>query len=311
MRAVIRWGVCLAVVLIGSASVSVAQSHLNLLDAVERFQAAWGVDISYASSTLEGLRTKWARPVATDAESDMELLLQGTCVTFIRQPSGTFILESPVSTLAGIVRAQDSGIPLRGAHIYFAGTSEGTTSDPDGDFTLTTTRCGPARIAISHVGYLSDIREVELLADSTLLVEIRLSEWVIQERGFEVTATPLPSDLPLIISAYPSEMDTRESEDLKQPTGLGTAEVPRNVGDIAGLYVDPSNSDIHMQGGGLGEHQFQLDGSKIFEPVRLGLFGLFNPSAISHVTVRKAGYDVEWGSYLDGIINAEHSIERN
>ena len=118
MRAVIRWGVCLAVVLIGSASVSVAQSHLNLLDAVERFQAAWGVDFSYASSTLEGLTTKWTGPVAIDAESDLELMLQGTCVTFIRQPSGTFTLESPVSTLTGIVRAQETGIPLRGVHIY-------------------------------------------------------------------------------------------------------------------------------------------------------------------------------------------------
>lgn len=309
MRAVIRWGVCLAVVLIGGASVSVAQSHLNLLDAVERFQAAWSVDISYASSTLEGLRTEWAGPVATDAESDLELLLEGTCVTFIRQPSGTFILESPVTALSGIVRAQETGIPLRDVHISFVGTSEGTISDLNGHFILTTTRCGPARIAISHVGYLSDIRGVELIADSTLLMEIWLSEWVIQERGFEITATPLPSELPLAVSAYPFEMDTRGPEDLMRPSGLGAPEVPRNLGDIPGLYVDPSNSDIHMQGGGRGEHQFQLDESPIFEPVRLGLFGLFNPSAISQVTVRKAGYDVEHGSYLDGIINAEHSID--
>ncbi len=310
MRAVIRWGVCLAVVLIGSASVSVAQSHLNLLDAVERFQAAWGVDISYASSTLEGLRTEWTGPVATDAESDLEFLLQGTCVTFVRQPSGTFILEDPVSTLTGIVRAQETGIPLRDVHISLVGTSEGTTSNLNGNFTLTTARCGPARIAVSHVRYQTVIREVELLSASNPLIEIWLSEWVIQARGpVEVIAPRIPPEPTLVISPYPREMDTRGPEDLRQTTGVGTYDVPGNLWDIPGLYVDPSNSDIHIQGGGRGEHRFQLDGSPIFEPIHLGLFGIFNPFAIRQVTVRKAGYDVEWGSSLAGIINAEHSID--
>ena len=264
MRAVIRWGVCLAVVLMGSASVSVAQSHLNLLDAVERFQAAWGVDISYTSSTLEGLATEWTGPVASDAESDLELMLQGTGVTFIRQPSGTFILESSVSTLTGIVRAQETGIPLRDVHIYLAGTpEEGTISDLNGNFTLTTTPRSTAKIAISHVRYQTVIREVELLADSTLLIEIWLSEFVMQGREIEIIAPRIPPEPTLVISPYPFEMDTRGPEDLRQITDMGTPEVPRNLGDIPGLYVDPSNSDIHMQGGGRGEHQFQLDGSNI------------------------------------------------
>ncbi|MXY07708.1 MAG: TonB-dependent receptor [Rhodothermaceae bacterium] len=310
MRAVIRWGVCLAVVLIVSASVSVAQSHLNLIDAVERFQAAWGVDISYASSTLEGLRTKWAGPVATDAESDLELMLQGTCVIFTRQPSGTFILDPPVSTLTGIVRARETGIPLRDVHISLVGTSEGTTSNLNGNFTLTTARCGPARIAVSHVRYQTVIREVELLSASNPLIEIWLSEWVIQARGpVEVIAPRIPPEPTLVRSPYPHGMDTRGPEDLRQTTGVGTFDVPGNLWDITGLYVDPSNSDIHMQGGGRGEHQFQLDGSKIFEPIHLGLFGIFNPFAISQVTVRKAGFGVTHGSYLAGIINAEHSID--
>ncbi len=309
MRAVIRWGVCLAVVLIGGASVSVAQSHLYLLDAVERFQAAWGVDISYASSTLEGLRTEWAGPVATDAESDLELLLQGTCVTFIRQPSGTFILESPVSTLTGIVRSQETGIPLRDAHVSLDGTSEGTITDLNGDFALTTTRCGRAKIAISHVGYVSDIREIDLLADSTLLIEVWLSVWVIQERDVEIIATPLLSESLPNFSAYPFEMDTRGPEVLRQTAGLGTPDAVLNLDEITGVYADLSTRELHIQGGGLGEHMFQLDGSIIFQPIRLGLFGVLSPFAIRQVTVRKAGFDPVHGSYLAGVINAEHSID--
>ena len=312
MRAVIRWGVCLAVVLIGGASVTVAQSHLNLLDAVERFQDAWGVDISYAASTLEGLRTEWTGPVATDAESDLEILLQGTRVTFTRQPTGTFVLEPPpeeISILTGIVRAQETGNPLRDAHISLVGTSEGTISDLNGEFSLSTTPRSPARIAISHLGYLSDIREVELLADSTLLIEVWLSDWVIQERDVEIIGTPVPPEPLLAISAYPFEMDTRGPDALRQTAGLGIPDAVLNLDEITGVYVDLSTRDLHIQGGGRGEHQFQLDGSKVYQPIHLGLFGVLSPFAIRQVTVRKAGFDVEYGSYLAGIINAEHSID--
>lgn len=312
MRAVIRWGVCLAVVLIGGTSVSVAQSPLNLFDAVERFQAAWGVDISYASSTLEGLTTEWAGPVATDAESDLERLLLGTGVTFTRQPSGTFVLEPPpdeISILTGIVRVQETGIPLRDAHISLVGTSEGTISDLNGEFSLSTTPRSPARIAISHVGYLSVIREVELLADSTLLIEVWLSDWVIQERDVEIIATPLPRESLHTISPYPFEMDTRGPEALRQTSGLGTADLRRNLSDVPGVYVDLSTSDIHIQGGARGEHHFLLDGNKVYEPINLGPFGVLNSFAISEVTVLKAGFDVVHGNSLAGIINAEHSIE--
>lgn len=312
MRAVIRWGVCLAVVLIGGASVSVAQSHLNLLDAVERFQAAWGVDISYATSTLEGLRTEWTGPVATNAESDLEILLQGTKVTFTRQPTGTFVLEPPpeeISILTGIVRAQETGHPLRDAHVYLVGTSEGAISDLNGEFSLSTTPRSPARIAISHIGYHSDIREVELLADSTLLIEVWLSDWVIQGRDVEIIGTPVPPEPLLATSAYPFEMDTRGPEVLRQTAGLGTPDAVLNLDEITGVYVDLSTRELHIQGGGRGEHQFQLDGSKIFEPIHLGLFGVFNPFAIRQITVRKAGFDPVHGSYLAGVINAEHSID--
>ena len=313
MHAVIRWVACLAVVLIGSASVSVAQSHLNLFDAIERFQAAWGVDVSYASSTLDGLVTEWVGPVATDAESDLDVLLRGLRVTFHRPSSGTFFLEplpEEISILTGIVRAQETGIPLRDVHISLVGTPEGTTSNRDGQFSLSTTPRSSARVAISHIGYHSDIREVELLADSTLSIEIWLSEWVIQGLPpVEVISTPLPSESLREVSVYPFEMDTRETEDLGQITGLGTSDLVRNLYDIVGVDIDLSTGDIHIQGGARGEHQFLLDGGKIFEPIHLGLFGVFNPFAIRQVTVHKAGFDVTLGSSTAGIINAEHSID--
>jgi len=301
----------LIAVLSGSVSDLVAQTHRPLLDAVRHFQSVWGVDLSYASNTLQDRYTMWTNPVTSDVETDLEYLLDDTGVTFFRQPSGTFFLrplEIQVSTLIGSVHSLETGTPLRGAHIALVGTPEGTTSDLNGRFTLSTTPRSSARIRVSHVGYLPEDQIINLTADSILTLNIWLSEWVLQERPLEIIASPLPNDLSSFISNRPYTMDVREAADLRQVTGLGTPDIVRNLRDVAGLYIDLATSDIHIQGSGIGEHQFQLDGSAIFEPVHLGLFGIFNPFAIDKITVRKAGFDAEHGSYLAGIIDVEHSL---
>ncbi|MCY3488302.1 MAG: carboxypeptidase-like regulatory domain-containing protein, partial [Bacteroidetes bacterium] len=310
MRTLICCVAILSAASLGSTTVSVAQSQLPLLDAVRHFQSVWGVDLSYASNTLQGRYTSWSAPIAADAESDMEYLLEGTGVSFFRQPSGTFLLQpntTQTATLTGQVRSVKNDTPLRGAHIALVGTQEGTTSNFNGHFALSTQPRRPAKIRISHIGYLTEEREVNLLADSVLTINVSLTEWILEERPLQVTATPLSSDF-FSFDVRPYEMDTRGSADLRQITGLGTSDVVRNLRDIAGIYVDLNTSDIHIQGGGLGEHQFRLDESAVFEPIHLGLFGIFNPFAIDQVSVRKAGFNVEHGSYLAGIINAEHSL---
>ncbi len=305
---------CLAVLsaaLFGSVPTSVAQATRPLLDAVQHFQSVWSVDLSYASNTLRDRYTIWTEPVATTADADIKYLLNGTGVTFFRQSSGTFFLQpldTQVSTITGSIHSAESGRPLRGAHIVIVGTSEGTISNLDGQFILSTSPRNSVRIRFSHVGYLSEDREIKLPADSVQSLGIHLNEWVLEGLPLQVTATPLPSQLPFMISDRPFEMDTRRPDDLRQITGVGTPDVVRSLRDVAGLYIDLTTSDIHIQGSGIGEHQFRLDGNVVFEPVHLGLFGIFNPFAIEQITVRKAGFNVEYGSYLAGIINAEHSL---
>lgn len=299
-------------ILSGLLTDAVAQSQRSLLEAVQHFQSIWGVDISYASNTLDDHHTLWDEPAAPTAEEDLKNLLKGTGVTFFRQAGGTFFLEPIVTrptTLTGSIHAKETGYPLRGVHISLVGTSEGTVSDLDGKFILSTTAQDSIIVRFSHVGYLHRDLALNLPADSTLAVYVSLSEWVMEQFPLEVIASALPSEFPFLIYSEPYEMDIRKADDLRQIIGIGTPDIVRNLADVAGLYIDLSTSDIHIQGSGLGEHQFRLDGNAVFEPIHLGLFGIFNPFAIDQITVQKAGFDVEHGSYLAGIINAEHSLE--
>ncbi len=115
-------------------------------------------------------------------------------------------------------------------HIVLVGTQEGTTSNSNGQFTLSTQPRRSAKIRISHIGYLTEEREVNLLADSVLTINVSLSEWVLEELPLEITATPLPPDFLFTISDRPYEMDTRGPADLRQIAGLGTSDVCRTLG---------------------------------------------------------------------------------
>ncbi len=311
MRILLSCAAILGLSLFGLAPRSAAQSNLPLIDAVNYYQSIWGVDVSYASNTLQERYTQWNRPIGEDAESDLEFLLRGTGVTYYRQSSGTFFLQpkkSQVATLIGSVYSEETGAPLEGAHIALIETAEGSTSDINGQFILSSQPAPSAKIRISHIGYLTQDHTVVLIADSIQSMNIWMKEWIIEQRPLQVIATPIFDELNLNIGDRPYQMDIRGTEELRQITGLGTPDVVRNLTDIAGLYIDVSTSDIHIQGSGLGEHQFKLDGSIIYEPIHLGLFGIFNPLAIQSVSVRKAGFDAEYGSYLAGIISAEHSL---
>lgn len=311
MRIVLCCAAILGISAFWNTPQSVAQSNYPLIDAVNNYQSIWGVDVSYASNTLFDRYTQWNEPIGDDPESDLVYLLQGTGVTYFLQSSGTFFLQpkqSQVATITGTVHSDQSGSPLRGAHIVLVETSDGSTTDINGQFILSSKPAPSALIRISHVGYLTQEYSVVLIADSVQSLDVRLKEWIIEQRPIQVTATAIEDEFNLNIQERPYQMDIRGPEDLRQVVGLGTPDVVRNLTDIAGLYIDVSTSDIHIQGSGLGEHQFKLDGSIIYEPIHLGLFGIFNPLAIQSVTVRKAGFDAEYGSYLAGIISAEHSL---
>jgi hypothetical protein len=63
------------------------------------------------------------------------------------------------TTVTGIV-TDDSGQPLPGANVIIVGTSTGTVTDFDGNFSLTTDQDAPFTIQISSIGFESSDQDV-------------------------------------------------------------------------------------------------------------------------------------------------------
>ena len=108
--------------------------------------------------------------------------------------SGTLIFSQ--TEIKGKI-IDDSGLPLPGANVIIVGTTTGTISDYDGNFTLTTDQSPPFQIQISSVGFETatfDVTENNQNFDITLVEGNALDEVVISasrtpERIFESPVT--------------------------------------------------------------------------------------------------------------------------
>lgn len=288
--------------------------QLPLLDAIEQFQSAWRVDLSYASSDLLDVFTYWAGPEAQTAVQDLEALLRGTGITYTQLESGTYLLRplrgNEKASLTGIVTSEETGEALSRVHVFALGSDPplGTTTDSTGRYLLGGLDPDSARIVFSHIGYETHIANVLLEARYTSALSLRMREWILTELDPVVIVSDAIRDLPPRLALL--RVDTRTTESLSRIAGLGTSDLIHNLDEVSGIVVDQSNSAVYIQGSGLGEHHFLLDGNPVLEPVHLGLVGAFNSFAISHLTVRKAGFDASQGSFLAGVIQAEHAVAR-
>ena len=75
------------------------------------------------------------------------------------------------STIRGTVTDSETGDAIPGANVVIVGTSEGTTADFDGNFTLSTDQDLPFKIEITSVGFSSQSIEVTS-ADQSIAVSM-------------------------------------------------------------------------------------------------------------------------------------------
>ena len=290
------------------SSLASAQSHsLPLLDALVRFQNAWGVDLAYDAALLDDKTTEWNGPVQNSAQADLDALLSGTGFVGYRLSSGTYSVkpkEDAYASLIGAVRDAINGGPLIRAAVQVVGTTQGTSTDAQGQFLLERLEPGEYTLSASYLGYGSDQQTVLVTPENPATVTFLLEPQLIPLDPVEIY-TDLALDMGSL--RHPNIIT---GEQVTQIRGVGTADAIRNINDVPGVRVDEVSSSIHIQGSERGEHQFLLDGNPIFEPVHQhGYVGALNPFAIERLTVDKAGFPASKGSYLAGVINAEHALE--
>ncbi|ANQ48324.1 TonB-dependent receptor [Flammeovirga sp. MY04] len=151
-----------------------------------------------------------------------------------------------VSTLIkGTVIDNDNKEPVIGASVIIEGTTTGSITNYNGEFSIRTSKEGPQTIVVSFVGYTTIEQEVVLKGGEANLGELTLTSDAIGLAEVEVIASvAIDRKTPVAVSTIAPEAIENK---------LGTKEFPEILKSTPGVYAT-------KQGGGFGDSRINLRG---------------------------------------------------
>ncbi|MGF1669206.1 MAG: carboxypeptidase-like regulatory domain-containing protein [Balneolaceae bacterium] len=238
----------------------------------------------------------------------LQKIFEETDLDYITLSSGTYVIVRKVEqkpafgTFSGSVTDRDTGDPLPGATVLLADISGGTTTNRAGIFSLPKLISGSYDVIFSYVGYEPVYISIDIKPGNHLQQQIQMK--------------PKPVDIqPVVVEAHRPRLPNQGRNDSSinpntewTPAGF-TRDPIRSLNLSSGIQYGLPMTDLHLQGGQQSEHRIMLDGVPIYNPHSFGqLFSSFSPFAIGSINLHKAGFNVEEGSQISGIVNLNHDL---
>lgn len=274
--------------------------------ALEDLIRVTALDLVYSSDVVDG-RTTVCRMESADAEALLRCVVQGAGLDFYRLSSGTYVIiasreELPAyGTLSGQIVDAVTGEPLPSVQVELLDGSRRTLTNGAGLFLLTRLLPGPHQVLFSRSGYRPQRLPLEIFTATNLRRRVRLDPAVME-------LDPLVVEGIREVGPGPASDATWRSEGFDGGVPRD-GEISQEARTGLGVSRRPLFADLSIQGSAPGEHLVRLDGVPVFDPVSLGRArSAFSPLALRRITVRKAGFGAEHGSFVGGVIDVEQAL---
>jgi outer membrane receptor protein involved in Fe transport len=185
---------------------------------------------------------------------------------------------------------------LPGANIVVVGTTQGATSDADGNFTIAGLRAGSYNVQVTYIGYETKLFTGIRVRDGA---DTRL-DVVLAEKGVEaVDEIVVVGERPLVDVEAATSSSTVTREQIEAAPVRGVQGV---VGQQQGVTLDPTG--LYIRGGRASETGFIVDGVSAKDPLSGTGFGLdLGSNAFSEVEVTTGGVGADVGDVTSGVVS--------
>lgn len=201
-------------------------------------------------------------------------------------------------TISGYVTDTVSGEKLIGATIYETNLKQATATNSYGFYSLSV-QPGEVRIAVSFVGYKTEIKTIDL--SKNVSIDFALSpNLVLDEVLIEGTRT--------VKQIESSQMSTVHIP-MKQIAGIPSLMGEVDLLKLVQLYPGVSSgaegsAGLYVRGGSPDQNLILLDGVPVYNISHLfGFVSVFNPDAISNVQLYKGGFPARFGGRLSSVLD--------
>ena len=206
-------------------------------------------------------------------------------------------------TVKGAVVDKKTGQPLVGVNITLAGTRRGTTTNENGEFTISKMAAGEYILIFDMIGYARQkFDKIIITSDKT--VDIKIIEMA--EQPIPLKAIVVTPGSYSIMGSEPSVRQTLTSEDIRI---MGWAEdISRALQRIPGISANDFSPKFNVRGGDVDEVLVLLDGMQIYKPFHQkdfggGLFSTVDIETIEGLDFLTGGFTAEYGDRMSGVLN--------
>lgn len=287
--------------------------NLVLLD----LKINYRLTVEYDKQLTENIRINKSIPRVSLPEA-MKMLLEGTDLSFNLKPPRTLqIIEATAQTVQpivasttqperrnftinGLIKDKNTGETLPFASVLVRGTSNGTSANVDGYFTLFEVPSDTAILEVSYLGYRTNYLRLQPNMDwNNLTLELSDNSQQITE----VVITATQEDQLLKASTGISRMSINPLAMATLPS-FGEKDVFRSLQLLPGISgSNESSSGLFVRGGTPDQNLILFDGFTVYHVDHLfGFFSAFNSNAIKDIQLYKGGFDAKYGGRISSVV---------
>lgn len=190
---------------------------------------------------------------------------------------GIGLVNAQISKVTGTVTSEEDGLPVVGASILVKGTTVGTVTDIDGNFTLTNVPNSAKTLMISFIGFRTQEVEIQSNVNVVLKTDAEvLDEVVVTAMGMKRSEKALGYSA---TSIGPEKITETRTSDVM--SGL--------AGKVAGVQISTTSSDPGSSNSVIIRGVSSLSGSN--QPLYVVDGVPLNNSSISSSDALNSGYD--------------------
>ncbi|MHC1737249.1 MAG: TonB-dependent receptor [Ignavibacteriaceae bacterium] len=200
------------------------------------------------------------------------------------------VLSQTSGKIAGQI-LDETGTPLPFVNIILEGTTQGSTTDYDGYYSIINVQAGTYKVKFTYIGYKTlSVENVRVSADQTKTLNMELTPQVIEGEEVIVVAKK-----PILEHNQTSSIVSINKDDIKNLPLQG-------LNDIVNLQAGVV--DGHFRGGRIGEVQYQVDGVSVNNPYNNSSILNIDKSILEEVQVISGTFDAKYGQAMSGVVNA-------
>jgi len=202
-------------------------------------------------------------------------------------------------SLSGYITDKSNGEYLPGATVFVTNLKKGSASNIYGYYSIAL-KPDKYTIVYSYIGYAEVTIEIDLIADTTINIELSPTSKKLDE--VEITGEALNEN----ITSSQMSVNKIDSKTIKSiPAFMGEVDLVKALQLLPGVkFAAEGSSGISVRGGSPDQNLILLDEANVYNAGHLmGFFSVFNNDAVKSVELYKGDLPAKYGGRLASLID--------